>query len=228
MKTIGIITARAGSKGLLCKNKKVFSGKPLIEWTCEAALKAKMLDSVVVSTDDWEIAEIGKRCGCGVPFIRPAELAQDGTPHIDVVLHALREVGCDTFTHCCLLQPTSPLRTAQDIDEACILAAKHLKASVLSVTEDRDWPFVVGKALWGGLKAPPPGYRARQGIAPRYFINGAVYVNPIPMLFEEKSFYHGRLLPYVMPKARSLQIDDQFDFDCAEYVMWTALDKECP
>lgn len=221
MKTIGIITARSGSKGLPGKNKKIFAGKPLVEWTIEAALKARMLDYVLVSTDDWDIADIAKRCGASVPFIRPVELAQDTTAHIHVVVHALREVDESNFTHCCLLQPTSPLRTCNDIDEACIIAARHNNASVVSVTENTDYPFIVGKSMLSDkIKAPPSGYLMRQVITPRYFINGAIYVNPVHYLLNDKSFYTGSLYPYRMPKERSMQIDDQFDFDVAEYVMY--------
>ena len=225
MKTLAIITARAGSKGLPEKNKKLFAGKPLVEWTNEAALKARMLDAIVVSTDDWDIAYIAERCGLQVPFIRPPELALDDTPHIDVVLHPLREVGGTNFTHCCLLQPTSPLRTSDDIDEACICAARNQTHSVLSVTENRDYPFIVASKLWGGLQPPPCGYLARQKLSARYFINGAIYVNPIETLMDKKSFYAGPLMPYIMPKERALQVDDQFDFNVAEYVMYGRLEK---
>jgi len=226
MRTVAIITARAGSRGVPGKNKKLFAGKPLVEWSIEAALKARMIDRVVVSTDDWDIAEIAKRCGVGVPFIRPPELARDDTPHIDVVLHALREVDETTFTHCCLLQPTSPLRIAADIDEACVAAAQNRGYSVLSVTEDRSYPFIVPRGVFGGIEAPPKGYLMRQRIDPRYYINGAIYVNPVTTLFKRRSFYAGKLMPYTMPKGRSLQIDDRFDFDVAEYVMYVRQEQE--
>lgn len=224
MKTIGLITARAGSKGILGKNKKLFAGKPLIEWTLESAIKARMLDRVVVSTDDWEIADIAKRCGAEVPFIRPEALALDDTPHIEVILHALREVGDTTLTHCCLLQPTSPLRNSNDIDEACIIAAKNPKDSVISVEENREYPFIFHTNGSGELVHPTRGYTRRQAIRPRYHVNGAIFVTPIQQLVKTNSVYTTPTLPYIMPKERSMQIDDQFDFDVAEYLMYGILE----
>lgn len=226
MRVLGLITARAGSKGIKDKNKKLFAGKPLVEWTIEAALKAKMLDDVIVSTDDWDIAEIGKRCGARVPFIRPEMLAQDNTPHIDVVLHALREVGSTQYTHCCLLQPTSPLRTANDIDEALILAAKRPQHSVLSVTENREYPFIVGRGFLGSLNPPKisSSYLPRQKVRPMYHINGAIFISPIFSLQKGRSFYYGQRWPYIMPKERSYQIDDKHDFDIAEYLMYCRIE----
>jgi CMP-N,N'-diacetyllegionaminic acid synthase len=225
MKTIGIITARAGSKRLPGKNKKIFAGKPLVEWTIEAALRAQMLDRVLVSTDDWDIVDIAKRCGVHVPFIRPAELATDDTPHINVVIHALTEVGADNYTHCCLLQPTSPLRTEDDIDEACIRAAKYQDCSIISVTENQDYHFIMEKSLMGYLRRPAQGYHTHKNIPVHYFINGAIYVNPIKTLFRYGDFYAKKLMSYIMPKNRSLQIDDEFDFNVAEYVMLMKLEE---
>jgi CMP-N,N'-diacetyllegionaminic acid synthase len=220
MKTVGVITARRDSKGLPDKNKLIFAGKPLIEWTMEAALKSRMLDSIIISTDDWDIIDIAKRCGIPVPFVRPEGLARDDTPHIDVVLHALREVGGRNFTHCCLLQPTSPLRTSDDIDEACVAAARNPRYNVLSVTENREYPFIVPLRMFGKMESPPRRYLMRQKIKTRYCINGAIFVNTINSLISKRSFYGGNLLPYIMPKERSLQIDDRFDFTIAEYAMF--------
>lgn len=226
MKTIGIITARSGSRGLPGKNKKIFAGKPLIEWTLEAALKAKMLDDIIVSTDDWDIAGITKRCGVRVPFIRPQELSTDDTPHINVLLHALVEVGETQFTHCCLLQPTSPLRTSNDIDEALIIAARVPRDSVFSTTLTAEYPFIVPKKIFGhALANLPHEYMRRQTIVPHHFINGAIYINPVKLLFDKKDIYTGKVYPYTMPRERAMQIDDQFDFDLAEYAMYCRLER---
>lgn len=227
MKTIGIITARGGSKGIPEKNKRMFAGKPLVEWTIEAALRAHMLDEIIMSTDDWDIAGIAKRCGIRVPFIRPQEFSADDTPHINVLLHALCEVGKDQYTHCCLLQPTSPLRTSDDIDGACIIAAQVPRDSVVSATKNYEYPFIVRQKLWGyHLENLPRSYLKRQNIVPRYFINGAIYVNPVKMLFDKKEIYAGKIYPYEMPKERSLQIDDEIDFELAEYLMFCRIEDE--
>lgn len=224
MKILGLITARAGSQGIPKKNKKLFAGKPLIEWTIEAALKAKMIDEVVISTDDWDIAELGIRCGAQVPFLRPDYLAEDDTPHIEVIKHALREVGPETFTHCCLLQPTSPLRSSNDIEEACILAAKNCRASVVSVDLNKEYPFILKATPLKGMEEPPKTYLRRQEIVPKCHVNGAIFIAPVDRLLKKNTVYIKPILPYVMPKNRSIQIDDQIDFDIAEFIMYGLLE----
>jgi CMP-N-acetylneuraminic acid synthetase len=229
MKTIGIITARGGSKGIPGKNIKLFAGKPLIAWTIEAARSAYMLDYVIVSTDSHEIAAVARQYKADVPFIRPGYLAKDDTPHIDVILHALDEIGYDRFTHCCLLQPTSPLRTSDDIDEACILASKRKSKTVVSVSENRQYPLILPSAVFGYLIRPrhlKQRYLPRQAILPRSFINGAIYVNTIEQLLKKRSVYSWLMCGYPMPLERSMQIDTQLDFDIAEYLMIKTIDAK--
>src|SRR5438105_3691856 len=120
MKVLGVIPARGGSKGVPRKNTRLLCGKPLLQYTAEAALLSRRLSRVILSTGDDEIAQVGRGCGLDVPFMRPRELAQDDTPMLPVVLHAvlwLEEQG-DTYDAVCLLQPTNPLRRAEDIDGA--------------------------------------------------------------------------------------------------------------
>ena len=120
MRILGLIPARGGSKGIPHKNSKLLGGKPLIAYSIEAALASAQLTSVLVSTDDEGIAEVSRQFGAQVPFLRPAALAQDHSPTIDTVVHALqyyRATGED-YDAVCLLQPTSPFRTAQDIQLA--------------------------------------------------------------------------------------------------------------
>jgi N-acylneuraminate cytidylyltransferase len=227
MKTVAIITARSGSKRIPGKNIKLFAGKPLIYWTIEAAKYAPMIDKIVVSTDSYEIAGIACKLGADIPFIRPECLAEDTTSHIDVVLHAIGEIDYNNYTHCCLLQPTSPLRTADDIDGALILAAKTKSKSVVSVTEDYSYPFIAKRWFSKYLVRPhwlKKRYLPQQKIQPRYFINGAIYINTIEHLFEEQSFYSQFMRGYGMPPERSLQIDSQLDFDIAEYLMIRRID----
>src|SRR6266542_734123 len=120
-RVLGIITARGGSKGIPRKNIRVLAGKPLLQYTAEAALGAKRLSRVILSTEDEEIAEVGRRCGIEVPFMRPLELAQDDTPTLPVLQHAVRtlEGAGVRYDAICLLQPTVPLRPSHAID-ACI------------------------------------------------------------------------------------------------------------
>lgn len=116
-KILAIIPARGGSKGVPRKNIRDLAGKPLIAWTIEEAKKSKYITRLILSSEDEEIIEAAKKYGCEVPFVRPIELAQDNTPGIEPVLHAIEK--CPGYDYVLLLQPTSPLRTVEDID-GCI------------------------------------------------------------------------------------------------------------
>jgi CMP-N,N'-diacetyllegionaminic acid synthase len=125
---IGLITARGGSKSIPRKNIKMLAGKPLIAWTIEAAQKSKDLSRIVVSTDDTEIADVARQWGAEVPFIRPEELARDGSSSISAVLHTVHwldenEGYCPDYIM--LLQPTSPFRTTEDIQKSIELARQN-------------------------------------------------------------------------------------------------------
>ena len=139
MNIFALITARGGSKGIPRKNIKIIAGKPLIVWTIEAALRSHLLKAVVVSTDDPEIADVARRAGAQVPFMRPAELAQDETPGLGPVLHALEQLP--QFDSVLLLQPTSPLRTSDDIDSFLNLVTQKKAPSAVSVTEADTHPY---------------------------------------------------------------------------------------
>ena len=152
MKTLGLITARGGSKGIPRKNVRMLAGKPLIAWTIEAALHAGVLDAVVVSTDDEEIAAVAREAGAEVPFIRPPELAKDSTPGLDPVLHALDALP--SYDAVLLLQPTSPLRSPDDIRACLRLAAESVAASVVSVCEPQAHPFWTYRLLEDGRLQP--------------------------------------------------------------------------
>ena len=117
MKVLGIIPARGGSKGVPRKNIRLLNGKPLLAYTAESALQAKKLSRIILTTEDEEIAEIGKRSGLEVPFLRPQNLALDTTPTLPVILHAVESIEAtgETFDAICLLQPTNPLRRAEDL-----------------------------------------------------------------------------------------------------------------
>jgi CMP-N-acetylneuraminic acid synthetase len=120
-KIVGLVTARGGSKSIPRKNVLPLAGKPLIAWTIEAALASRGLDQLIVSTDDEEIASVARAYGATVRFMRPAELARDDSPHIDVVRHAidwLATRGPSEPEYVLTLLPTSPLRTSEDIDAA--------------------------------------------------------------------------------------------------------------
>jgi CMP-N,N'-diacetyllegionaminic acid synthase len=214
--TLGLIPARGGSKGIPRKNVLPIAGKPLIAWTIEAALAAQWIDRVVVTTDDAEIAEVAARHGADVPFLRPAELARDETPGIDPVLHAIGMLpGYDRIV---LLQPTSPLRGAIDINAAIGMAADDLM--VVSVTEapHADWIFSMDAAGLLDVGVVQPVAR-RQDMTKRYALNGAIYVAGCDELRASRSFLGPNTAGYVMSPERSIDIDSPLDWKLAELLL---------
>lgn len=224
MRALGLIPARGGSKGVPRKNIKLLCGRPLLAYTAEAALASRRLSRVILSTDDEEIAEVGRSCGLEVPFLRPAELARDETPMLPVVQHAVRllEERGDHFDAVCLLQPTNPLRTADDID-ACIELLENSGAdavvTTLQVPAEHNPHWVYFRDDQGTLRlstgeaAPIP---RRQELPPAFHREGSVYVTRRETLMERNSFFGARLLGYEMNAERSVNIDDHEDWLRAE------------
>jgi CMP-N,N'-diacetyllegionaminic acid synthase len=220
-KILAIIPARGGSKGIPKKNIKPLKGKPLIAWTIEEAKKSKLLDKIIVSTDDEEIMNVAKKWGAEVPFLRPSELAQDDTPGIAPVLHTLEYFS--DYEYVVVLQPTSPLRLAEDIDEAIYLCEKNKSNFCVSVTESKvipDWMFRINNR---GMLEPLNGDREipyqRQKAKKTYVLNGAVYVGRKEALITTRSFLTPETIPYIMPGNRSIDIDDINDFEYCEYML---------
>ncbi len=223
---LGLVTARGGSKGLPGKNVRMLGGKPLIAWTLEAAQKANSLHRTIVSTDDREIAETARRFGADVPFMRPAELAHDDSPHMDAVLHALTwldEHEDDRPDYVVLLQPTSPLRTALDIDGAVALAREKNADAVVSVCPTHDHPYLVRRLTEEGtLEEFLPcslAYARRQDLPPAYALNGAVYVIRRDILLAQRTLLPPPTYAYLMSIERSLQIDTPWDLRMLESML---------
>ena len=223
MEIVAIIPARGGSKGIPRKNIKQLFGKPLIVWTIEHAKKSRYIGRITVSTEDKEIAEISKKCGAEV-IERPEELAKDETPTIDVIFHVLEVIKAENFEPglVVLLQPTSPLRNAQDIDNAIELFLKNDCESVVSVCEVEHslyWSFEIEnrylKPIFGGKYLN----MRRQDLSKVYTPNGAIYVSTPEILRKYKSFYCSKTIPYIMPPERSVDIDNEIDFMLAELLM---------
>lgn len=227
LRILGLIPARGGSKGIPRKNVRLLAGRPLLEYTAEAALAARRLSRVVLSTEDEEIAEIGRRCGLEVPFRRPPELARDETPMLPVVQHALRAVEAtgERFDAICLLQPTHPLRRAEDVD-ACMERFRESGAdalvSVLPVPVEYNphWVYFRDDAgflsLSTGEVQPIP---RRQELEPAYHRDGSVYVVRRDVLMEKQSLYGDRLVGLVMEPARSVNLDTPADWQRAEELL---------
>ncbi|EMK10350.1 MULTISPECIES: cytidylyltransferase domain-containing protein [Leptospira] len=222
-KILGLIPARGGSKGILRKNIKLIAGKPLIVWTIEAALKSKHLTSIVVSTDDPEIAEIAEQSGASVPFLRPAELATDYSSGIDPVLHALDNLP--GFDYVMLLQPTSPLRTSVDIDDCVEFAISKNANSVVSVCEAQEnpfWMFRLGDSFKMTKLLNVEDVARRQDSPKVFTLNGSIYLSEVNYFREKKKFITEDTLAYLMNKESSIDIDDMMDWKLAEILL---LDK---
>lgn len=213
--TLALIPARAGSRGLPGKNLRDLGGKPLIAWTIEAALRAGVADRVVVSTDGEKIAQIAREFGADVPWLRPAHLATDEATTLDVVLHALADLG--EYDWLLLLQPTSPLRTSGDIQAA---GEKREGAdAVVSVCPGKALPLLRYENQDGFL-TPLTDMEAtrRQDMPTPWLLNGAIYWVQTEALRRERSFLPARTRPYVMPISRSVDIDDEDDWTVAEAI----------
>jgi len=220
LNTFALITARGGSKGIPRKNIKAIAGKPLICWTIEAALRSSLLNAVVVSTDDLEIAELARQAGAQVPFMRPAELAQDQTPGLDPVLHALDQLP--QYDSVLLLQPTSPLRTTDDIDGCLNLVMREKAQSVVSVSETETHPYWTyrlnaDQTMVRLLDVAPV---ARRQDLPAFFsLNGAMYFAEANWLRNSRSFVGAETLAYVMSKEHSVDLDTPLDWKFAELLL---------
>ena len=220
LRTLALIPARGGSKGIPRKNIRLIAGKPLIAWTIEAALRSGLLDAVVVSTDDAEIAEVARQAGAQVPFLRPAALAQDNTPGIDPVLHALGALP--GYGAVLLLQPTSPLRSTADIDACLHLAHGRRAVSVVSVSEPDahpHWTYHLGadETLQPFVDAAPVA--RRQDLPPVFALNGALYYAQTDWLLRGERLVAPETLAYRMPRERAVDIDTPLDWQFAELLL---------
>jgi CMP-N,N'-diacetyllegionaminic acid synthase len=215
---LALIPARGGSKGLPRKNVLAVKGRPLLCWTVAAARAAQSLDRVVVSSDDEEIIATARACGCEVPFRRPAPLASDAAAMIDVVLHALDELP--QYEVVVLLQPTSPLRTAHDIEAACRVFVDSAAPACVSVSPVAKSPYWMYR-LSGQQRLQPILEGAddlvrRQDLPPVYVLNGALYIADAAWLRKSRTFLSQDTVAYVMPANRSLDIDTPADFAAFE------------
>jgi CMP-N,N'-diacetyllegionaminic acid synthase len=215
---VGLVTARGGSKRLPRKSVLPLAGKPMIAWTIDAACDSAALARVIVSTDDDEIAGIARAHGADVPFVRPTELGLDDSDHVAVVEHALdwlvEHEGVEP-DYVMLLQPTSPLRTAEDIDACVSLARDTGAAAVVSVTAMKPQPdLALRVSADGTLEHAFPDLD--RGGEPLVAPNGAVYLNRVASLRADRAFIPNGARGYLMPSERSLDVDTQWDFTLAE------------
>lgn len=223
---LGVIPARGGSKGMPRKNIRPLCGVPLIVYTIRAAKACSLLTEVVVSTDDPEIQKIALEHGAAAPFLRPAELATDTALSIPTVQHAVREMESrwdKPYDYVAMLQPTTPLRTADDLTEALTRLIESDADGIISVINVDNWHPMKMKRFAGerlvDYEKPPVENPPRQILPPVYMVNGAIYATKRGVLMKRSTFQGDRCLGHVMPPERSVNIDGQLDFVAAEYLL---------
>ena len=225
-KILGIIPARGGSKGIPNKNIKLLGGKPLISYTIEAALESKFLTDFIVSTDSELIKEVSLGYGAKVPFIRPLELSHDKALAIPTVQHAVKsfeKIVGHQYDYIIMLQPTAPLRKAEDIDKSLEKLISSGLDSTISVVDVNNYHPVKMKSIENDrlvdyintdLENPP-----RQGLPAVYIVNGAIYATKRDVFMSKNTFKGDSCMPYIMPDERSVNIDTMADFVVAEYFL---------
>ena len=221
MRILAIVPARGGSKGIKDKNIKEIEGRPLIEYTIEAAKRCEYIDEIVVSTDSEKIANAAKKAGAKVPFLRPDELASDTARTIDVVLFTIEQLKLigQEYDIVVLLQPTSPLR---DEDDICGAIEKYVSCnmkSLVSVSEVSESPIlmrqIVDETHMEKLLNINSTIR-RQDMAKYYMVNGSIYINKIEELNSDTSL-NDNVIPYVMDRSHAVDIDDYVDIEVMKY-----------
>lgn len=224
MKNIAIIPARSGSKGLKDKNIRDLCGMPLMAHSIEAAIKSECFDEIMVSTDSEKYAEIAKRYGARIPFLRSEATSTDTASSgdmIEEVLEGYKKMGreFDTF---CLLQPTSPLRVSEDISAAYEIYRTRASFAVISVCETEHSP------LWCGHLSETNEFtdfisrnnmRRRQDSGKFYRLNGAIYIVNVEKFKNDRFYYQAGSYAYIMPQEKSVDIDTEIDFRLAEVLI---------
>lgn len=230
MRILAVIPARGGSKGIPRKNIKLLNGKPLIQYTIEAAKQAQLLTTCIVSTEDEEIAEVSKKLGVGVPFMRPKHLSHDDTPTLPVIQHALahfKEIE-ESFDAVCILQPTTPFREKGLIDNAIkkfIETGADALISVRLVPHEYNPHWVFEPNPSGFLNIATGENKIiprRQDLPPAYIRDGAIYLTKTQGVVLENSLYGNRLSFVLHNSKKHVNIDRLEDWDRAEEM----LDKE--
>ena len=226
MKNIAIIPARSGSKGVKDKNIRLMNGKPLFSYSIAAAKESGVFDEIMVSTDSQKYADIAIKYGASVPFLRSSKNSSDSASSWDAVLEVLcsyREIG-KSFDSICLLQPTSPLRTGEDVFEAYKTFQEcnvNALTSVCEVDHSPLWTMTLGEDRMLTEFRKKAVVAPRQKLVPYYRLNGAIYIREINYGDNDISLFDDKEIAFIMDKRRSVDIDDEFDFAVAEYLIKT-------
>jgi N-acylneuraminate cytidylyltransferase/CMP-N,N'-diacetyllegionaminic acid synthase len=228
MNTLFLITARGGSRGVPKKNICKIGGLPLLAYKAIAARKSNYCTRLIISTDSDEIAAVAREYGVEVPFMRPAELATDSANSMDVILHAMDWIEKNDpvkYDALCLLEPSTPFLTPNDVNQAIHLYQDKNALGVLGVKEVKDHSIFVSpigddlnmtwhyKKMWGNYHTP------RQVLIPEYTMNGAIYLAAWDYLKEYHTFHSPRTYAYIMPEERSIEIDEVNDLYYASFLV---------
>lgn len=224
---LAIITARGGSKGLPGKNIKSLCGKPLITWSIEAGLASKYVDEVMVSTDSEEIADVARHAGASIPYIRPAELATDTATSIDVLKHALtfyENTYNRYYDYIVLLEPTSPLREENDIDNMLdkIIDLEKEFDAIVSIGEVHEHPSIMKKIVNKEIREYCDELvvtSRRQDNDRAFFPYGVAYIVKRKTLLEENTIYPRHTTYHIIKRYQCYEIDDLYDFLAIENIM---------
>ncbi len=226
MSLLAVIPARAGSKGTLRKNVRRVGGEPLISWTWTAAQQVTAIDRLIVSTDDPEIIGLARAAGVAAPFVRPTHLSSDTASAFSVADHALAWLEeADGYRPDVVLwlQPTSPLRTAADIEAALALQRCNPASAVVSVCETEHHPMWTFTMSAEGVLRPlfneARTVTQRQELPQSYRMNGALYVVPRAKLVAQKTLEPEPTLGFLMPQDRSIDVDSEWDLYLADLLL---------
>jgi N-acylneuraminate cytidylyltransferase/CMP-N,N'-diacetyllegionaminic acid synthase len=226
LRILGIVPARAGSKGLPGKNCRKLLGKPLVQYAFDAGLKSKYIDDVVLTSDCSECHKIASESKKIQTILRPDELAGDAVPSADVIEHTINNLQIEDTRYdlFVLLEPTSPLRDFQDVDSALEMMIKSKFQSIVSVceAEDQHPDFMFRIENSGNLVTWSSGnfkVLRRQDVSPAYFLEGSLYISYVNSFIEKRTFCHSNTGGYIVPKWKSFEIDDIVDFVCVEAIM---------
>lgn len=215
---LGIIPARGGSKGLKNKNLVKLNNFPLIYWPIKALEKSKYVDNFILSTDSKKISRVANRLNCKTPFFRPRSISKDNSSSIELIIHALkyyinRNINYDYIV---LLEPTSPLTTAFDIDKA--IKMLHRKRSIAdsivgiskNINHHPNFNYKINKK--GLIKFNKKTYsQRRQNLTDNFFLDGSLYISKVSSIFKSRTFYHDKTLSFITPKWKSFELDDKVD-----------------
>ncbi len=218
-KILAIIPARKGSKRIPKKNLKKFNGKPLIYWSIKAARNSKYIDKVIVSTDSKLIRDISIKYGSDVPFIRPKKISTSTSKSSDVIIHALNNIN--GYDYIIYLQPTSPLRDTKDIDDSIKLGINNNVKSLASFSHSLHHdPNIVFEFDKKKKKLKKINFSKLENKRSNYFVlNGAIFLLETKWFKDNKKFICKNTLPFIMDQKKSVDIDNYYDFEIAEYLM---------